>query len=83
MDRSGNEVELKLTGWPAVLVQHEIDHLHGRLFIDRLDDPTRAHHVPHDKYTLYRRVKPANWTEYIDVSKEAVPLPDLYQPGNL
>ena len=83
MDRSGNEVEFKLEGWPAVLAQHEIDHLYGRLFIDRLEDPSKAHHVPAEKYTLYRKVKPANWNEYIDVSKEAVPLPDLYQPGNL
>lgn len=81
LDRSGNELELKLTGWPAVLIQHEIDHLHGRLFIDRIENPTQAHHVPADKYPLYRRVKPTNWTEYIDVSKEAVPLPEHYLPG--
>jgi len=81
LDRSGNDIELKLEGWPAVLVQHEIDHLYGRLFIDRLENPRQAHHVPTEKYQLYRKVKPANWTEYIDVSMEAVPLPDLYQPG--
>lgn len=83
LDRSGNEIEFKLEGWPAVLAQHEIDHLYGRLFIDRLEDPSRAHHVTVEKYMLYRKVKPGNWDEYIDVSKEAVPLPDLYQPGKL
>jgi peptide deformylase len=46
LDRSGNALELELNGWPAVLVQHEIDHLNGRLFIDRLPDPSKAHHVP-------------------------------------
>ncbi|HEY2003847.1 MAG TPA: peptide deformylase [Candidatus Saccharimonadia bacterium] len=81
LDRSGNELEFKLEGWPAVLAQHEIDHLYGRLFIDRLEDPHHAHHVPPEKYSLYRKIKPANWAEYIDVSMEAVPLPDLYQPG--
>jgi peptide deformylase len=81
MDRSGNELELKLSGWPAALVQHETDHLYGRLFIDRLSDPSKAHHVPTDKYSLYRRVKPVNWEEFVDVSKESVPLPYFYQPG--
>jgi len=81
MDRSGNEIELKLTGWPAVLAQNEIDHLYGRLFIDRLPDPKKAHYVPSGSYTDYRRAKPANWSEYIDVSKQAVPLPESYQPG--
>src|SRR5262249_45222580 len=81
MDRSGNELELKLSGWPAVLAQHEIDHLYGRLFIDRLPDPSKAHHVQKGQYMAYRRAKPGNWSEYIDVSKEAVRLPDLYQPG--
>lgn len=80
MDRSGNDIELRLTGWPAVLIQHEIDHLHGRLFIDRLPDPTRAHLVPKEEYQEYRRVRPENWHEYADVSKEAVSLPELYQP---
>ena len=81
LDRSGNELELKLSGWPAVLLQHEIDHLNGRLFIDRLPDPSKAHHVAEGEYPAYRKVKPANWTHFVDVSIEAVPLPELYQSG--
>jgi peptide deformylase len=81
LDRSGNEIELKLIGWPAVLIQHEIDHLNGRLFIDRLENPSNAHHVTPENYAQYRRVRPENWSKFIDMSKEAVPLPDLYLPG--
>lgn len=32
----GEETELKLSGFPARIVQHEIDHLNGILFVDRL-----------------------------------------------
>jgi len=30
------EIELKLEDFPAIVIQHEIDHLHGKLFIDRI-----------------------------------------------
>lgn len=66
-DRSGNELTLKVTGWAAVLLQHEVDHLNGRLFIDRLVDPARADLVGTGKYAIYRKEKD-NWTEKIDVS---------------
>jgi len=36
MDRDGNEVEIEATGMPARIIQHEIDHLDGILFVDRL-----------------------------------------------
>ncbi len=32
----GEEIELSLNGFPARIVQHEIDHLNGILFVDRL-----------------------------------------------
>lgn len=35
-DREGNPIELKKEGLPAVVLQHEIDHLNGLLFIDRI-----------------------------------------------
>ena len=37
-DGRGERVELALEGFPAVVVQHECDHLQGRLFVDRLQD---------------------------------------------
>ncbi|MEM1436244.1 MAG: peptide deformylase [Pseudomonadota bacterium] len=35
-DASGRPAERELTGMPAVCLQHEIDHLRGRLFLERL-----------------------------------------------
>ncbi len=71
MDRSGNEISLKLTGWPAVLLQHEIDHLNGRLFIDRLEDPTQADLVEAGEYQNYRTHK-HDWKTKIDVRTRVV-----------
>lgn len=38
-DRYGKKVKLKLNGWTARIFQHEIDHLNGILYIDRLTAP--------------------------------------------
>jgi peptide deformylase len=35
-DREGRPLEIEAEGLMAVVLQHEIDHLHGKLFIDRL-----------------------------------------------
>lgn len=69
-DRSGNELRLKLRDWPAVLLQHEVDHLNGRLFIDRLLDPTQADLVKPGQYEQYRAEEPV-WAQKIDVSHKA------------
>jgi peptide deformylase len=34
LDREGNKVSFEATGWKARLLQHEFDHLEGRLFTD-------------------------------------------------
>ena len=39
LDRHGKKIRLRLKGWTARIIQHEIDHLNGILFIDRLTDP--------------------------------------------
>ncbi len=39
LDRQGKKIRLRLKGWTARIIQHEIDHLDGVLFIDRLTDP--------------------------------------------
>lgn len=39
-DRHGNEVEQVVQGLSAGTFQHECDHLQGRLFVDRVTDPT-------------------------------------------
>ena len=41
-DQTGNLRQRKLTGLPAQVVQHEIDHLQGVLFVDRVKD-TRSY----------------------------------------
>lgn len=38
-DRHGKKIKLRLSGWTARIFQHEIDHLNGVLYIDRLTDP--------------------------------------------
>lgn len=39
LDRRGRKIDLKLKGWPARIVQHEVDHLDGVLYTDRLTAP--------------------------------------------
>ncbi|MEW6261305.1 MAG: peptide deformylase [Thermodesulfobacteriota bacterium] len=36
VDRNGNPLRFELEGLPAIVLQHEIDHLEGILFIDRI-----------------------------------------------
>lgn len=36
MDREGRPIHLEAKGFLAIVLQHEIDHLNGRLFIDRI-----------------------------------------------
>lgn len=38
-NRHGKKIKLKLGGWTARIFQHEIDHLNGVLFIDKLTAP--------------------------------------------
>ena len=71
LDRSGNEISLKLTGWPAILLQHEVDHLNGHLFIDRLVDPERADLVAPSEFAAYKKTK-EDWPKTIDVSHHIV-----------
>jgi peptide deformylase len=40
-DEKGEQVDLELEGFPAIVMQHECDHLDGVLYVDRIEDPTR------------------------------------------
>jgi peptide deformylase len=42
LDRNGDEVEAEMEGLLAVCVQHEIDHLDGKLFVDYLSEAKRS-----------------------------------------
>ena len=37
-DRDGDRIEKRATGFEAVVLQHEIDHLNGKVFLDRMED---------------------------------------------
>jgi peptide deformylase len=41
LDRGGEKIEIAAGGLLAIALQHEIDHLEGRLFIDRINPITR------------------------------------------
>jgi len=41
-NRDGEEVETEMEGLLAVVVQHEIDHLDGKLFVDYLSEAKRS-----------------------------------------
>ena len=38
LDREANPVQMRLSGFPARVVQHETDHLDGIVFLDRMPD---------------------------------------------
>ena len=40
LDETGEPLELDLEGWPARILQHELDHLAGILYLDRMDPRT-------------------------------------------
>jgi peptide deformylase len=61
LDETGQPVERVFEGFDAILVHHEIDHLDGVLFIDRIEQLE-------DLYTIRRGA---------DGRVERVPLPDL------
>lgn len=41
LDRDGNEIELETDGLLSVCIQHEMDHLDGKLFVDYLSELKR------------------------------------------
>jgi peptide deformylase len=50
LDRHGNPVRIETGGFFAVVLQHEIDHLFGTLFVDRADPRSLAHQLEFDRY---------------------------------
>ncbi|MGI8423424.1 MAG: peptide deformylase [Chloroflexota bacterium] len=48
-DRNGKEVRIKADGWLARIFQHEVDHLDGALFLDKVQDKSTIHWVEPDK----------------------------------
>lgn len=49
LDENGREFRLKLSDFPARLMQHEVDHLNGMLFVDRIkEDPDAFYELTKD-----------------------------------
>lgn len=48
-DRHGNAYQRELTGWPARIAQHETDHLHGVLYLDRAEPRSLSSMVNHER----------------------------------
>jgi peptide deformylase len=45
LDRAGRKINIKAEGFLATVFQHEVDHLDGYVFIDRVKDPSLIKHV--------------------------------------
>jgi peptide deformylase len=52
-DREGNPITVDAEGFPAVVLQHEIDHLHGKVFLDRMSDLSQLAYLEEfEKYII-------------------------------
>jgi peptide deformylase len=52
LNQQGESRIIEASGWYARILQHEIDHLHGNLYIDRMDTrffTTQANHTRHQE----------------------------------
>ena len=56
LDRDGEEFVITADGFLATILQHEIDHLEGIVFIDRVASPTLIKYVPPSGETKQERL---------------------------
>lgn len=61
LDIQGNEVRFKAEGFLARVIQHEIDHTNGIVFIDHIKDQTDAFYTLDEKGEL----QPLNYDKHI------------------
>ncbi|MBK7893385.1 MAG: peptide deformylase [Candidatus Promineifilaceae bacterium] len=75
-DRRGKPLKLRLKGWTARIFQHEIDHLNGVLYIDKLTD--RENFWTDEEYYNMRQAEmEAEEAEEVDgVAETAAPEPN-------
>jgi len=64
-DREGRAVERTLEGFPARVAQHEIDHLDGIRFPDRITDDHKLHWVEPAEFGEYR-IHWRDWPQHCD-----------------
>lgn len=60
LNRNGQKIKRTLEGFPARVAQHEVDHLNGVRFPDRIRDDAKLHWVEKDEFGDYRR----NWEHW-------------------
>jgi len=61
LDEDGNEIRLKAEGFLARVIQHEVDHTNGVVFIDHIKDQPSAFYMLDDSGEL----QPLNYDEHI------------------
>ena len=64
LDRRGNDVDLELEDFDAIVTQHECDHLDGVLFIDRIDDTRQLAYEKEFERHFVRRAEAEG--DYVD-----------------
>jgi peptide deformylase len=57
LDHKGNAKTIEATGWYARILQHEIDHLHGTVYIDRMNPRTLMSLDNFNRYWKNKSVK--------------------------
>src|SRR5699024_9204475 len=50
-DMDGNQIKIRLKNYPAIVMQHEIDHINGIMFYDYIDKK-RPFHAPENAYII-------------------------------
>jgi peptide deformylase len=68
-DRTGKKIKLKLGGWTARIFQHEIDHLNGILFIDKLTAPENLW-TEEEFYAQFEDVEDGEAEEKVEVAAD-------------
>lgn len=61
LDRDGSKIDREVEGFPAVVYQHEVDHLKGILFPDRMGDLRTLSFG--DEYSRYLAAQPDTVTD--------------------
>ena len=58
LDRNGKPLDFEASGLYAVCIQHEMDHLIGKVFLDRMTDLSTLTQL--EEFTQYWQIEPTN-----------------------
>ncbi len=68
LDQHGKEQTWRVRGWPARILQHEVDHLNGTLYIDRMK--SRSFSLAANATKFYAGKPIAEICEMLDIDKD-------------